>query len=103
MAVHQAFPAAELAEGKSRAVEIEGQSILVCRSGSEVFAVQNRCTHAQSELEGGRIRQGRISCPLHGALFELRTGRSLNPALGYAPLKTYAVREAEGMILLDLP
>jgi 3-phenylpropionate/trans-cinnamate dioxygenase ferredoxin subunit len=93
--------AAELGEGKSIAVDVEGRSILVCRSDGRLFAVENRCSHNQSRLEGGKLRHGVIICPLHGARFRLVTGECVNGALGYAPLETFAVRETDGVIEIE--
>ena len=94
--------ASMVGEGQSLAVDASGRSILICRSGGALFAVENRCSHAQSRLEGGKIRQGVITCPLHGARFDLASGRCVNAALGYAPLETFRVREVDGRIEVEL-
>lgn len=91
------------AEGESVAVEIRGHSVLVCRSGGRLYAVSNRCTHAGSRLEGGKVCDGVITCPLHGAKFQLSSGECLFSKRNYAPLQTFAVREVDGQVLLDLP
>ena len=52
-----AFADEELADNKSRAVTINGQSILICRAAGELYALENRCSHQEAELEGGRIRR----------------------------------------------
>ena len=64
----------DLADGDSLAVDWQGISVLVCRSGDDVFAIENRCTHQETPLAGGKIRRGFIACPLHGVMFELATG-----------------------------
>jgi nitrite reductase/ring-hydroxylating ferredoxin subunit len=103
MALHGSLAASAVGEGQAIAVEAEGRSILLCRSDGHLFAVENRCSHAQSRLEGGKLRHGVIICPLHGARFRLATGECVNAALGYAPLMTFAVREADGVIEFELP
>lgn len=102
MAATVRIAADAVGEGKSLAIDAGGRSILVCRSSGAVHAVDNRCTHAQSRLQGGKLREGVITCPLHGARFDLATGRCLAAALGYAPLATFAVREEEGVIEVDV-
>lgn len=91
------FAAAELENNTSRAVEIEGVNVLVCNAGGEFYAVVNQCTHQASPLEGGRIRNCFISCPLHGARFDLRDG-STKGQLTQVPLKTFPVRVVDGQI-----
>ena len=61
-------------EGQIRTLEMGDIPILVCRSGNEFFAIENRCTHQDTPLAGGRVRRGFIACPLHGVMFDLRTG-----------------------------
>lgn len=92
---------AELVQGASKAVEIDGHSILICNANNEFFAVQNRCTHQNSPLEGGRIRNGLIACPLHGVMFDVRTGCGRGQ-MGRVPLRTYALRVVEGRIEVSL-
>lgn len=83
-----------LIEGKPIAVEVEGKPVCVARVGEEVFAVSNICSHAHAELNDGEIKGFTIECWLHGADFDLRTGKALTlPAT--EPIETFAV-EREG-------
>ncbi len=100
-AFHYALDSAELPAGASQAVSIEGLSVLVCNSNNEFFAVQNRCTHQEAELEGGRIRNGMISCPMHGVMFDVRTGCGRGQ-LGRVPLRTFALRVVDGRIEVSM-
>jgi 3-phenylpropionate/trans-cinnamate dioxygenase ferredoxin component len=53
-------------------------------------ATQARCTHRQGPLSEGVINGWIVTCPLHGAQFDVWTGAVLwGPAKD--PLKTYAV------------
>jgi nitrite reductase/ring-hydroxylating ferredoxin subunit len=85
-------------DGGCRVVAAGGHSILLARLGQEVFALENRCSHAASPMEGGRIRRGRINCPLHGALFDVRTGAPLGGAITPVGLRTFEVSLAEGRV-----
>lgn len=93
---------APLPANSSIAVEISDQPVLVCNSNGKHFAVQNRCTHQDTPLEKGRVRNGFISCPLHGVRFSLETGVPMGVELTRIPLRTYAVVEEEGMIKVDI-
>ncbi|MBM28160.1 MAG: ferredoxin [Halieaceae bacterium] len=88
---------ADLSDNNSRAVTLNGQKVLICRAGGALYAVENRCTHQEAELEGGRIRGCFISCPLHGVRFDLRDGTSMGQLTREA-LPTYEVRVVDGMI-----
>ncbi len=98
---HLAFADAELANNDSRAVTINGSKVLICRAAGELYAVENRCTHQEAELEGGRIRGCFISCPLHGVRFDLRDGTPMGQLTRQA-LAIYEVRVMDGMIEVAL-
>jgi 3-phenylpropionate/trans-cinnamate dioxygenase ferredoxin component len=79
------------------AVELAGRSLLICRSEGDYFAIENKCSHADSPLECGRIRRGWIACPAHGARFDLETGAPVgSPAI--VPIRTFPLRVVEGFV-----
>ena len=90
-----------LASNSSEVVTVEGCEILLCHADGEVFALENRCTHQQAPLSGGRIRRGHVSCPLHGVRFTLRTGEPVGQ-LTRVPLKTFDVQIDGGMIAVKV-
>lgn len=83
----------ELAENTPVKIEIDGKDVCVVRQGSEVFAIEDLCSHAEASLSEGEVTPGKIECWLHGAEFDLRTGEALTPP-AIAPVKTYAVEIA---------
>jgi len=91
----------ELALNTGHTTIVNGWPIMICRTEAGVSAVINRCTHAESTLQGGRVRRGTVSCPLHGARFDLATGKCVGAP--YRPLKTFPVRIANGRIEIDVP
>lgn len=91
----------DVAPGQSLAVTIAGKSILLCNSNDRIFAVANKCSHAEEPLECGRVRAGWISCPAHGARFDLATGRAINPP-AKEPIETFAVRTSGDVIEVEI-
>jgi 3-phenylpropionate/trans-cinnamate dioxygenase ferredoxin subunit len=88
---------ADLPPNTKKAVNVGDQCVLVCNVNQKLFAVSNTCSHAQKPLERGRMGNGWIACPVHGARFELATGRAMNlPAT--VPIPTYEVRVVEDWI-----
>jgi nitrite reductase/ring-hydroxylating ferredoxin subunit len=91
------MPLADLKSGHARCAEIGGQEILLCNTGNGVHAVGSVCTHAASRLDEGRLRGHRLTCLLHGASFDVRSGAVLGgPAC--EPLRSYPTRVADGYI-----
>ena len=74
-----------------KVVDVNGTSVIVVNSKDKIFAVRNLCSHAYETLECGRVRAGWISCPVHGARFDLETGNPMNPP-ATMPIDTYEVR-----------
>jgi uncharacterized protein YbjT (DUF2867 family)/nitrite reductase/ring-hydroxylating ferredoxin subunit len=65
-------------------------------------ATQARCTHRQGPLSEGAIDGSTVTCPLHGAQFNVWTGAVLRgPAKD--PLKTYAVTVDGDVGRIDVP
>lgn len=88
------------AEGKV-ATKISGWHVLVAMTEDGLFAVNDRCTHQAALISTGRIRRGAVMCPLHGARFEMATGRCIGGA--YKDLRTFPVRIESGQIEVCIP
>ena len=88
------------AEGKI-ATKVGGWHVLVAKTDEGLFAVNDRCTHQAALVSTGRIRRGAVMCPLHGARFEMATGRCIGGA--YKDLRTFPVRVEGGQIEVCVP
>ena len=75
--------------------------IVLCKVGGEVFAVENRCSHAFSTFDQGRLRGNRLMCPLHGACFNVRDGKPYGPP-ATLPIRIFAVRVEGDRVLVDV-
>jgi 3-phenylpropionate/trans-cinnamate dioxygenase ferredoxin subunit len=80
-----------LVEGKPQKISLGDKDVCVARSGEEVFAVADICTHSEASLSEGDISNYKIECWLHGAEFDLRTGEAMTPPAVEA-LETFEVR-----------
>ncbi len=88
------------AEGKL-AAKLAGWHVLVARTEDGLHAVNDRCTHQAALLSTGRIRRGAVMCALHGARFDMATGRCLGAA--YRDLRKFPLRVTDGMIEIAIP
>lgn len=88
------------AEGKL-AIELGGWSVLIVRTEDGYRAVNDRCTHQAAMLSPGKVRRGAIMCPLHGARFEVATGRCVGGA--YPDLRLFPVRTRDKAIEVAVP
>ncbi|AYY12666.1 non-heme iron oxygenase ferredoxin subunit [Actinobacteria bacterium YIM 96077] len=61
------------------AVQVDGTPVAVVRSGDNLYAISDVCSHAEVSLSEGEIYDNTIECWLHGSCFDLRTGEPTNP------------------------
>jgi 3-phenylpropionate/trans-cinnamate dioxygenase ferredoxin component len=89
-------------ESTTLSAEVDGYPIVVARCGTDLFAVEDRCTHDGESLAGAEVESCEIICPRHGARFSLRSGEALTPP-AYEPVRTFKVRLMQGRILVERP
>ena len=86
-----------IAEKGFSCFNVNGIAIVVCRFRDEYFAIENKCSHALSSFDDGRMRGYRMMCPLHGATFDIRDG-SPTGAPATRPIQSFPLRIIDGMI-----
>ena len=95
-------PASELPSGERLFVEVEGKSIVIFNVADQYFAIADVCSHDDGPVGEGTHEGYTITCPRHGAQFDIRTGRVLQmPAVVDIP--AYPVKIFDGMIQLGIP
>ena len=85
-----------------RAVEIGGQPVAVVRTGGEVFALADMCSHAEVPLSDGEVYDHTLECWLHGSCFDVRTGEPTGPP-ATEPVATYPVKIDGSDVYVALP
>lgn len=91
------MPLSELGDKATTSVTVGGARIVLCQSDGQLFAIEDRCSHADEPLACGRIRNGWIACPAHGGRFDLATGEAVGPP-ATEPIRTYPVHVVCGLI-----
>lgn len=86
-------------DGEKREVEVEGiesGKVLLVRVGDKTHALSPNCTHYGAPLVKGVVTgDGRLTCPWHGACFNVGTG-DVEDAPALDPLATFPVSEKDG-------
>jgi nitrite reductase/ring-hydroxylating ferredoxin subunit/uncharacterized membrane protein len=89
----RAVAEADLPEDTLTGVDVEGRKVLLHRSGQELTALDDVCSHAGGLLSRGTLKGCTVECPLHGSRFDLRDGRILRgPAHQRQPVLPTRVR-----------
>ena len=119
---HQVARSSEVVEGQCHALTVEGTKVLLTRVNGQVQALENKCAHMGLPLHKGKLVDGVLQCPWHGAKFDACSGRNVEwvqnlpggikapkflhkvIAMGKqpAPLRTFAAHEKDGQIFVEL-
>lgn len=92
----------DVAAGEVLGVMIGDLDIAIFNLGEgEYRATSNLCTHEYARLSDGWAEDGTIECPLHGGVFDVRTGKGLCPPID-RDLKTFEVRVENEVIFVRL-
>jgi nitrite reductase/ring-hydroxylating ferredoxin subunit len=51
--------------------------VLVANVGGKFYAINNYCSHEAASLSQGTLKGATVTCPLHGAKFDVTTGKCL--------------------------
>lgn len=91
MADYKVAQAGELAPGEMKAVQVNGVPVALYNVEGEFYATCDTCSHEEASLAEGWLDDDVVTCPSHGAEFNVRSGAVLSlPAT--APIATYPVR-----------
>jgi 3-phenylpropionate/trans-cinnamate dioxygenase ferredoxin subunit len=92
----------DLPDGRGVRVDAAGHRVAVFRLGNDVFAIGDRCSHAEASLAEGEVFEGAVECPRHGSEFDLVTGEpSSFPAT--RPVAVYDAEVSDGDVYVTLP
>lgn len=89
--------------GKALHAEIDGVPVAVVRIDDEVFAVHDRCSHADVRLSDGLVwcETKQIECIRHGSAFSLESGHpDTLPAT--QPVAVYPVSVVDGEVIVNV-
>lgn len=91
----------ELASGEKKQINLEGVEVALFNVNGEYYAIEDVCTHDGAPLAHGRFRGEEVTCPRHGARFNVKSGAALcMPA--FEPVETYQVKIEGDDILIEV-
>lgn len=81
----------DLPSGERLFIEINGDPVVIFNIAGSFYAIADVCTHDDGPLGEGELDGFQITCPRHGAKFDVRTGKALTlPAV--LNTNTYPIR-----------
>jgi|SRR5436189_4809318 len=91
----------EIPRGTAKLVEVQGIEIAVFNIGGVFHAVDNSCSHVGGPLCEGELNGAEVTCPWHGAVFEVTTGRAVGPP-AMEPVTCYNLRVAGNEVQIEI-
>jgi len=100
----------DVPDGSMKGFTVNGQLILIANAEGSFFAIDAVCSHMQGYLPAGRLSGKTVFCPVHGAQYDLATGKVITNVpwvmkmathRGATDLRTYPVEVKDGQVFVD--
>jgi nitrite reductase/ring-hydroxylating ferredoxin subunit len=92
----------DVQEGGFTSVTVGGRQILVAKIQGSYFATSNICTHEGAELHQGELNKKELTCPWHGARWDLTTGRLIWFSEFLEPIQSYTVIIEDDTLFVEI-
>jgi nitrite reductase/ring-hydroxylating ferredoxin subunit len=88
--------------GKAKQVVVNGKTLALVNVNGTFYAIDDTCTHRGAPLSEGDVEGQELTCPWHGARFDVTTGSHLCPP---APkgVTAYRVQVVGDEVQVDVP
>ncbi len=102
MAWTRLLPVADLPVGMARTVRVGLDDVLVCRLDDQrVHVLEDVCSHDDAPLGDQEIEGGCVTCPRHGARFDIESG-AVRRSPAPVGIATYPARIQDSWVEADL-
>lgn len=91
----------KLPRGRGVRVTIGDHQIAMFRIGDDVYAIGDRCSHAEASLAEGELWDTSVECPRHGSEFDLATGEP-HALPATEPVPVYEVSVEDGTVYVEV-
>ena len=92
---------ADLPRGAARRLPTTPPVSVFHTDDGELYAIDDTCTHQDASLADGWLESCWIECPLHAAVFDLRTGEA-DGLVARDPVRTHTVVVVDGTVHVEL-
>ena len=69
----------EIVPGQGKLIEVGGKKVALFKVEGSFYAIDDTCTHRGGPLSEGVLEGKQVTCPFHGARFDVTTGEVLGP------------------------
>ena len=91
----------EIAPGTAKQVSLNGRKVALFNVNGTIYAIDDTCSHRGAPLSEGECEGAEVTCPWHGARFNLSTGEHLCPPANRS-VKAYQVQVVGNDVQIDV-
>ena len=91
----------EVPPGQAKFVDVNGTPVALFNIGGTYYAIDDTCPHSGGPLSEGEVQGTAVTCPWHGAQFDVTSGKVLTPPADEG-VKSYPVRVEGDEIKLEV-
>ncbi len=104
----KACSTSEVPPSSLKFVTVGGKDLVIANVDGKFYAMDNWCTHEQGNLSEGELSGNVLTCPEHGAQFDVTTGKVLGgpdqgPPDSISLEKTYKVKVQGNDVMIEIP
>lgn len=93
---------ADLPDGRGIRLEYGEHRIAIFRVADAIYAIGDRCSHAEASLAEGELFGLEVECPRHGSEFSLETGEPGSfPATKPVPVYEVSIEGDQAFLIID--
>lgn len=81
----------EVQDGKLMHITAGGKEIVVTKLDENYYAMDSVCTHAGADLHEGELNNNELTCPWHGAKWDIKTGNLISFPQKLKPLQSHKI------------
>jgi nitrite reductase/ring-hydroxylating ferredoxin subunit len=90
----------DILPGKAKAATVGGKELAIFNVEGKLYAIDGVCPHKGGPLAEGFVEFPGVTCPWHGAIFNLETGAGLAGPCG-SGVCSYQTRVTDGDVEVD--
>ena len=94
-------PLKDLGEGEKRSLAVADIQVLIVRVRGTLYAVEDLCSHADNALCPGRLSGYMVTCPVHSARFDVRSGAHQGPP-AFTGIRSFPIEETPAGAVIEL-
>ena len=92
----------DIEEGKLVHITAGGKELVVTKLEGNYYAIDDICTHAGAELHEGELNNSELTCPWHGAKWDIKTGNLISFPQKLKPLQSHKISIEKDTLFIEV-